>query len=117
MKDSPSLYGDYGELRRAAGTGIRVERAVFAVKGATEPFLTPRERDALWELFEVPIYALLVDGGSVVAYECEAQEGLHLRDGYAAGVLFGRVEAKLCECGRPGPRLMPAAREDERTAT
>jgi hypothetical protein len=61
-------------------------------------------------MFEVPIYTLLVDGnGALIAYECEAQEGLHLREGYAAGMLFGRIETKLCECGRAGPRLMPPA--------
>jgi hypothetical protein len=43
----------------------------------------------------------------VVGYECETQEGLHLREDYAAGLLFGNVETSLCECGRAGPRLMP----------
>ena len=45
--------------------------------------------------------------GNVVGYECETQDGMHLRADYAAGLLFGNVEWKLCECGRPGPRLMP----------
>jgi hypothetical protein len=107
---SPALYGRYEDLCHAAGAGIRAERAIFTLKGTTEPFLTGRERDALWAMFQVPIYTLLVDGrGSVVACECEAQAGLHLTAGHM-GVLFGRVESKLCECGRPGPRLMPAAR-------
>jgi hypothetical protein len=107
---SPALYGAYEELRHAARAGIRAERAVFALKSATEPFLTSRQRDTLWAMFQVPVYTLLVDGrGSVVACECEAQAGLHLMAGHT-GVLFGRVESKLCECGRPGPRLLPAAR-------
>jgi hypothetical protein len=110
--NTPALYGNYEELSHAADTGVRAERAVFALKGAAEPFLTGRERDRLWTLYQVPIYALLVDGdGSVVAFECEAQDGLHLKEGYADGVLFGRVESKLCECGRPGPRLVPAEQE------
>ena len=110
---TPAIYGDYQELSYAGGKGVRAERAVFALKGAAEPFLTGRERDALWELFQVPVYALLVDRrGTVVGCECEAQDGLHLKDGYVDGVLFGRVESKPCECGRPGPRLMPVARED-----
>jgi hypothetical protein len=111
-RDTPALYGAYDELRHAGGTGIRAERAVFALKGAADPFLTGRERDALWAMFQVPIFTLLVDGrGSVVACECEAQDGLHLREGQT-GVLFGRVESKLCECGRPGPRLMPTVQEE-----
>ena len=35
------------------------------------------------------------------------QEGIHLQDHYSAGLLFGNIELTLCECGRPGPRLMP----------
>jgi len=111
---APALYGSYDELSRAAGAGIRVERAVFALRGVSEPFLTVEERDKLWELFRVPIYALLLDGrGTVVACECEVQEGLHLKEGYSAGVLFGRVASTLCECGRPGSRLMPVAWKEE----
>jgi hypothetical protein len=116
-KDAAALYGAMEELSTAAGTGIRVRRAVFPLCRASSPFLTEPQRDALWEMFRVPIYTLLLDGdGAVVAYECEAQEGLHLREGYTVGMLFGRVETKLCECGRPGPRLMPPTPANERLA-
>jgi len=109
-RDSIALYGAFEELVAVAGTGIQVARALFPLRGASDPFLTGPERDALWEMFQVPIYTLLVDRrGDVFAYECEAQDGLHLREGYNEEVLFGRVESKLCECGRPGARLMPAA--------
>ena len=120
-KEPIALYGAYEELAAAACTGIHVERAVFPLRGASDPFLTGPERDALWTMFQVPIYTLLVDRrGDVVAYECEAQDGLHLREGYNQGVLFGRVESKPCECGRPGARLVPAAPaawEEESVAT
>ena len=117
MRDSPALYGGIEELSVAGAAGIRVERAVFPVRGASSPFLSAAERDSLWDLFQAPVYTLLIDdGGRVVAYECEAQDGLHLSDDYRQGFLSGRVESKLCQCGRPGPRLMPSApaeRQDE----
>ena len=64
----------------------------------------------LWRIFEVPVLGLLVDEHrEVVAFECEAQEGMHL----CTAVVPGRsntVESSLCICGRPGQRLVPAAR-------
>jgi hypothetical protein len=59
-------------------------------------------------MFEVPVYALLLDrDGRLLAYECEAQEGLHVgpHAAWSAGVL----EAAPCACGRPGPRLVLAS--------
>jgi hypothetical protein len=115
---SPALYGAFEELSAASETGVRVSRAVFPTRRPASPFLTESQRDALWQMFRVPIYALLLDGaGKVVGYECETQDGMHLKKEYAEGLLFGNVESGLCECGRPGPRLMrPAEREDERIA-
>jgi hypothetical protein len=105
---SPALYGAFDELLRASDTGARVGRAIFPLRLSHSPFLSESQRDALWNCFEVPIYALLMDAeGDVVGYECEAQDGMHIREEYAAGLLPGEVESKLCECGRPGPRLMP----------
>jgi hypothetical protein len=92
--------------------GTRVSRAVFPVRRLGNPFLSESQRDALWEMFQVPIYALLLNArGDVVGWECETQQGLHLRDDYSGGLLSGNVESTLCECGRPGPRLMPPKQE------
>jgi hypothetical protein len=105
---SPALYGAVDELATAARDGARPVRAVFPLLGPATPFLDQFQRDMLWACFQVPIYALLVDGReNVVGYECEVQQGLHLRENYAATLLFGRVEFEPCECGRPGPRLLP----------
>ena len=105
---SPALYGAFDDLTVAADAGARAARAVFPLVGPATPFLDRDKRDELWHKFQVPVYALLVDGREeVVGYECEAQEGLHLREDYAARLLFGRVDSTLCECGRPGPRLLP----------
>lgn len=105
---APALYGAFEELLDAARSGARVDRAVFALRRAPSPFLTGPERDALWDSYQVPVYTLLVGrDGDPIAFECEAQDGLHLRDDYPGGLLFGRIESHLCECGRPGRRLMP----------
>ena len=107
---SPALYGDFEGLLRAGRNGARVERAVFPLRRPEDPFLSDEQRHELWNLFHAPVYVLLVDGrGEVIGYECEAQEGIHLAEEYAAGPVLGDVEAKLCECGREGPRLMPPA--------
>ena len=108
----PALYGAFEELSAASEMGARVSRAVFPLRRPGNPFITEKQRDALWDMFQVPIYALLVDArGQVVGYECETQDGIHLRDDYAAGVLSGNVSSELCECGRPGLRLMRPTRE------
>jgi hypothetical protein len=105
---SAALTGTYMELVRAASMGVRAARAVFPVQSLASPFLTEEQRETLWEMFEVPALAMLVDHhGSVIGHECELQEGFHLAEGSESGLLCGRVETSLCECGRPGSRLLP----------
>jgi hypothetical protein len=104
-----ALTGTYTELTRAAARGVQVARAVFLQQSPTDPFPTEEQRESLWEMFEVPVLAMLVDHrGSVIGHECELQEGYHLKEDSVGGLPFARVESGLCECGRPGPRLMPA---------
>jgi hypothetical protein len=104
-----ALSGTYAELIHASDAGVQVARAVFPLHTPARPFPTGEERDALWSMFEVPVLALLLDDrGAVIGYECELQEGYHLKDDAAAGLPEGRIESSLCECGRTGPRLMPA---------
>jgi hypothetical protein len=101
-----AVSGTHDELIAAASRGVVATHAVFPVLRAGGLLLTNAERDQLWESWEVPIYAILLDaGGRVVAYECEAQEGLHLS---SWAPLIGTVESSPCECGRPGDRWMPA---------
>ena len=90
------LAGDFGDLLDAASRGARARRAVWVLNAIEE-----EHRAALWERFQVPVLALLLNSaGSVVAYECEAQEGLHVQAGFA-----GDVTHEECSCGRPGPRI------------
>ena len=103
-----ALCGDFAELCRAAARGVRVERAVFPLLSSLDPVLTNVQRDLLWELFEVPIYLLLLDGhGLLAGYECEAQHGIHVVDGYRQPSDVSILESNTCECGRSGARLVP----------
>ena len=98
---STAVAGTFGELAGAAARGVKARRAVYVLTQA-DGFLSDGERDQLWRLFEVPVYALLVErDGRVAAWECEAQNGLHVGEGGG--------EPGPCACGRPGARLMLAA--------
>jgi hypothetical protein len=104
------LSGTLRDLTRAATAGARARRMIFALHYPGSPFLSETERDQLWQVFQVPVLAVLLDrNGRLLAYECEAQSGLHVgpEAPWAAGVL----ESAPCECGRPGPRLKLAARK------
>jgi hypothetical protein len=109
---STAVAGTVAELLKAGDDGTEVARAVFPLQDVASPFLSARQRDRLWSMFEVPVMAMLVDRrGSVVGYECEMQEGFHLDAEFAAGLHSELLESTCCECGRPGPRLMPPAEE------
>ena len=94
---SKALAGTFAELAGAAERGAEARRAVFVLMSEREP-LGDGQRDELWRLFQVPVYALLERRGCVEAWECEAQNGLHLAQG---------GEEIACACGRPGAKLAP----------
>jgi hypothetical protein len=96
-----ALAGTFDELARAAARGAEARRAVYALTTEDAP-LSDGERDELWRLFQVPVYALLMErGGRVAGWECEAQNGLHIAQGEGESA---------CACGRPGARLTLAER-------
>src|ERR1700760_2541478 len=73
-----ALYGSYAELEEAAIQGVSVERTTFVLAEADAAPLNMAQRDRLWELFQTPVYAILLSGGRVAAFECEALSGYHL---------------------------------------
>lgn len=90
----PALCGAFAELTKAARRGVSVRYAVFVLLTCDEPPLDEARRDLLWNLFQTPAYAILLDPeGGVAAFECEAQNGFHLP---------AFDDAITCECGRPG---------------
>lgn len=97
-----ALAGSFHQLEKAARGGAVARCAVFIAARGGERLPTDEQRDALWNLFQVPIYFVqLDDHGRVCAYECEARDGLHM-----AWAESGRVE---CGCGRPGLLSIGAA--------
>jgi hypothetical protein len=94
---SKALAGSFADLACAAARGAEARFAVYVLTSESEP-LSAGERDELWRLFQVPVYALLERGGRVEAWECEAQNGLHVGKGREGGV---------CACGRPGAMMTP----------
>lgn len=96
-----ALSGAFLELEQAAVAGASAQRALFVINRWDSASLTNAQRDRLWLLFQVPVYAMLVDGnGGLVGFECEAQNGFHVPGNTTP-------DSPLCECGRPG-RLLPA---------
>lgn len=103
-----AIAGTYYQLAVAAA-GVRPRRAVFVLTHPGQPFLSDWERDDLWTWYQVPVFGLLVDRcGRVAAYECEAQNGLHLVAGHGCPADPGMLQSTPCPCGRAGDRLMPA---------
>lgn len=108
------LAGSLQQLAQAACRGACASRAVFVVCGEDEPLPGAAEREQLWQWFPVPSYALVLDANSrLKAYECEAQEGLHLA---AERPRAGETSAALCPCGRPGPKLNGPSKRAPRAA-
>ena len=104
-----ALAGTFSELVEAATAGAHPRRAVFVLAYADQAFLDDSQRDELWHRFQVPVFALLLDRDRrLLGYECEVQHGLHL----SASASFAEAHAGIlkstpCDCGRPGPRLLP----------
>jgi hypothetical protein len=104
--DCPVLSGSPKELMQAAAEGMHASRAVFVLRFPDDPFLRDDERDALWSAFQVPVYAILLDHqGRLIAYECEAQSGLHIAEERVEEVRPELVDPTPCGCGRAGERI------------
>jgi hypothetical protein len=111
------LAGTFQELRNAALSGARARHAAFILtrEGA---WPAREERDELWRLFQVPAYAIWLDGeGKQLGWECEAQDGLHVAEGWRGCLAGFRLETEPCACGRPGARLVRNGSEEAAVAT
>jgi len=126
-----ALSGTVSQLMEAAGAGVTAARAVYVVRGVQHPFLLESERETVWRTFQVPVFTVLLGArGKALAFECEAQEGLHMSVNCLAGAgwaaffeegecptctVVAAIDSHLCECGRSGHRLVnprrPVARE------
>jgi hypothetical protein len=122
-----------------------LRHAVIAFTGLKHGCLKDAQRDLLWGAFQVPVYEQFRGfSQELLAWECEAREGLHIRGDNAifecdaSGRLLvtcigcteysllrmrtdleARIETAPCGCGQPGVRLAglrAAAQPDQRFA-
>lgn len=91
-----ALCGNFSELMTAAQRNLSVRRAIFVLIPHDAAPLDERQRDRLWDLFQVPVYAMVMGPSGVVAFECEAHDGYHV------ATSCDEDHHVACECGRPG---------------
>jgi phenylacetate-coenzyme A ligase PaaK-like adenylate-forming protein len=98
------------QLRRIALSrpAARVRNSVVVLTYEGELGLAEHDRDLFWDVFGVPAFELYLSRGNrLIASECDAHEGLHVR-----GPLWRRegwrLDTSPCQCGDKRPRLVAA---------
>ncbi|MBC8165098.1 MAG: hypothetical protein H7Y20_04395 [Bryobacteraceae bacterium] len=92
-------------LSSVRGTGWNPRFAIVVFTGPKAGCLTAGERDRVWRMWGVPILEHRLDeSGRVIAEECDAHAGLHLRPGVKWD---GEVITERCPCGLDQPRIVP----------
>lgn len=113
-----------------------IDHAVFVLTNCGEGPVNDTLRVFLWQSFGVPVYELVTAAdGSLLAADCEAQEGWHLQPGVGAHLLNGELlfetsdlknlhsglSAELvsepCACGRSDMKIANIARARRLPAT
>lgn len=114
---------------------LHVNLALVAWIGPDHGFLSEATRELLWRTFQVPVFAQLVGpAGEVLAWECEAHDGLHMEASrgvceFSSGELLvtslvslrrpalrlrtgltAAVAEEPCPCGVSSPRLVELRR-------
>lgn len=121
-------------LREMASVAGPQRYPVVAFTGVRHGTLTQADRDVFWEAYQVPVFEQWLGlEDEPVAEECEAHDGLHVREDDAifelrSGELVvtslhsleypvlrmatghtATLDRSLCACGTPGLRLMDVA--------
>lgn len=102
------LAGSHAALRElgAALKSKGPSHAVVVLTREGEACLSDVQRDELWDAYRVPLFEQVVTArGRLLAWECEAHDGLHLGDD-AEAPARSRVETAICHCGGTSPRVM-----------
>lgn len=95
------------KLSQPAAKGVCATHAVVIFTGQGEACLTECERDAIWRAFRVPVFEqVITSGGHLVAWECEAHEGLHMSGGAQSAA--ERIVVGTCACGSMATRVIGA---------
>lgn len=91
-----------------------LRNAIIALILPDQPRLAEEVRDALWRAFRVPVFEQKIDESCLLlAFECEAHDGLHLED-LSLQPQEGEIVVVIpCGCGRMTPRLTLAAKVEK----
>jgi hypothetical protein len=82
-----------------------LDTAMVVLTSTEDSPLADHHRDLLWHAFGVPVFEQLRGtDGAVIASECEAHDGLHLRNSEPFH-MPGEIVADHCACGLETPRL------------
>jgi hypothetical protein len=131
-----TIAGPLQALLRLVGSGEKLPSSVRRVvvhRALGELLLSERTRETLWRAFELPVFEeLRGTGGEVLAFECDAHAGLHLKKDSAifeilngelvvtslAAVVYpvvrlrtgieGTIEVGVCPCGETAARFIPS---------
>ncbi len=88
-----------------AAQGVGPTHAVVVFTGEGQGCVTEHERDLLWWAFGVPAFEQVITAsGHLVAWECEAHDGLHLSPG--AQSTAERIVVGVCDCGSLATRAI-----------
>ncbi len=130
-----AVEGSWAALRKLAEPGgvpiwLRSARRLVVRTSLGENPLSQMERQRLWELYGLPAFELLSGlNGELLAAECDAHSGLHLRGSAVFELIEGELVAtslgktpqpmlrlatgwrgsldrRRCDCGGDGPRFV-----------
>lgn len=94
--------------------GIRIPSLVNALIALVRPgdrSLTEEDREQLWRAFRVPLFEQRIgDRCQLLAFECEAHDGLHVQSQGLAPRTGEAIESAPCGCGRTSPRIVSPER-------
>lgn len=98
-------YRVFLDLWQRLGSDFHLSHAAVVLTPHCGPRLTREQRDMLWACFEVPVFEqVLSASGALLAWECEAHDGLHVVREWP-GMDKASLVRTRCECGLESPRL------------
>lgn len=134
--DQETVAGTISMMQKLARTGKVLRYPPIVFSSIREGCVTEADRNLFWKSLGVPVFEQLLGlDGEVLAEECEARDGLHVRSEDAivelrarellvtslnnleypvfrlATGLTGSIETGLCSCGKSGTRLVGLARQ------
>ncbi len=99
-----AVAGTLPQVESLAGQ-VSLTHAVNIFRRESDTPLSDAELDSLWRAFHVPVFEQIVaSDGTLIAWECEAHDGLHIAPGVDTG--SHAVDTTPCACGRSTARLV-----------